>query len=465
MNVSVVDIASDIPPTARIRRRSGFTIAADGSYAACLAQAEAGSAAGTAVGTSAGPTTGEDAESGAGRWFVERWTLGGPEPYAVPLPGGRSEEPATQVLPLGDGRVLVRRQVADRHAFALLYPTGPGTGELPLCSLAGAEVKLLPPGPVPGAAFALVHDEGVTAVWQVHGHGAADEPPVRVMEVPGRCTGGVWLDRTGRLLALDRELDGRTKAVAADLTTGAISPLLQLTEDSDDRLLLAEPDSGLLMLRSDATGEARIGWGVLGSRHPVRFPDALQVPGALFTPLVAQPGQILSPEAVVVALRAEVPGGAQSLALWRPGGRQLHWRATPRGWLGPTACWPPGGELRLPYALPDWPCGLIRYEPPAAEAGVEPEAEAAEEIGGEAGGDLDTVVGAEVVAATLPAAGPAPAGSGPQARPDAPGEADPAPRLVREPGVCPPSPAASPARRIPAVLPLQQAPLAGARAR
>ncbi len=225
----------------------------------------------------------------------------------MPLPGAQPEEPGTEVLPLPDGRVLILRRVAERHDLALLYPSGAGTGAVPLGSLTGAGVRLLPPAPL--GAFALSHDGGTTAVWQVHGAGGAE--PVRVTTVPGRCTGGVWLDRGGRLLALDRELDGRTKAVAVDLHTGGVSPLLQLTRDSDDRLLLAEPDSGLMLLRSDATGEARLGWGVLGSRHPVRFPDVLRMAGALLTPVAAQPGQILSPEASVVAFRAEVPGGAR----------------------------------------------------------------------------------------------------------------------------------------------------------
>ncbi|MDX6355316.1 MAG: hypothetical protein QOF98_2219, partial [Streptomyces sp.] len=387
-----------VPPTARVLRRSGFTIAADGSYAACLAEAESPAAAGGGAGASGecgapvraespadpagwGTSSGFSGVGGPvravapavtsadreGRWFVERWTLSGPEPYAVGLAGSQPEEPGTQVLPLADGRVLIRRRVADRHDLALLYPTGPSTGELPVGSLPGTEVRLLPPAPLPDTAFALAYEEGVTTIWQVHGPGTTDSGPVRVMTVRGRCTGGVWLDRAGRLLALDRELDGRTKAVAVDLHTAETSPLLQLTEDSDDRLLLAEPDSGLLVLRSDATGEARLGWGVLGSRHPVRFPDALRVPGALLTPLTAQPGQILSPESTVVALRAEVPGGAESLALWRPGERRLHWRATPRGWLGPTALWLPHTGLRLPYAIPDWPCGLIPYDTPVPD--------------------------------------------------------------------------------------------------
>jgi hypothetical protein len=376
---------TDIAPLPHVLRRTGFTIAADGSYAACLAEASVVS---------------EEGEGGG--WFAERWTLDGPEPYAVPLPGTQPEEPGTQVLPLPDGRVLIRRRVGERHDLALLYPSGAGTGTAPLGSLTGDEVRLLPPAPF--GAFALAYDGTATALWQVQGTGGAE--PAHVLTVPGRCTGGVWLDRAGRLLALDREMDGRTKAVAVDLHTGGVSPLLQLTEDSDDRLLLAEPDSGLMLLRSDATGEARLGWGVLGSRHPVRFPDALRVPGALLTPVAAQPGQILSPEASVVAFRAQVPGGAESLALWRPGERRLHWRASPPDWLGPTALWLPGGPLRLPYA----PTGLARYEPPPT---------------------------------ALPAL-PAP----------------PAPRVLT-PHVLKPR-AALPARRPLSVLPLQEAPLAAA---
>lgn len=83
--------------------------------------------------------------------------------------------------------------------------------------------------------------------------------------VPGRCSGGVWLDRAGRMLALDREVGGRTKAIVVDLERdGEVSPLLQIAADSDDRLLAADPDSGLLLIRSDAPSPGRgdrLGWG------------------------------------------------------------------------------------------------------------------------------------------------------------------------------------------------------------
>lgn len=324
----------------RAVRRTGFAVAADGSYAACLAEASG---------------------SGGGRWYAERWTLTGPEPCAEPLPGARPEEVSAKVLPLSDGRVLLLRRMGDRQDVVLLHPTGSGTAEVPVCSLPGTDVRLLPPSPAAGSAFALVPGPaGDTEVWQVHGPGG----PVRVAAVAGRCTGGVWLDRGGRLLAVDRERDGRTKTVAVDLHTGEAADLLRITEDSDDRLLLAEPDSGLLVLRSDAPGTYRLGWGVLGSGAPVRFPDSLRPDGLLLTPVAASPAQGLA----LVALRAQAPGGAESLALWRPGAGRPHWRPAPLGWLGPTALWPPGGPLRLPCSSPDGSCALASYPPASAGA-------------------------------------------------------------------------------------------------
>ncbi|MFC5719977.1 hypothetical protein ACFP1Z_07305 [Streptomyces gamaensis] len=321
-------------------RRATFTVTADGSYAARLAL-----------------------DAGTGGWFPERWTLDGPEPYAVPLPGGQPEEPDSEVLPLADGRVLIRRRVAERHTLALLYPTGPSTGELPLGAVECRHLSLLPPSPCGIRAFGLAHGERSTALWLLHGGRFG---PERVVEVPGRCSGGAWLDRSGRLLALDRELDGRTKAVVVDLGRGAeTSPLLQITEESNDRLLLADPDSGLLLVRSDAPGHERLGWGVLGSARPVRFPECLCPPGAALTPFAAQPGQDLTPEASAVAFRIVGPSGSW-VGVWRPAGRQLQQFPGPAGWLVGTGVWTASGELRLPYVTPYVRCGLARLRLPDA---------------------------------------------------------------------------------------------------
>ncbi|MEE1928571.1 hypothetical protein V1J52_10255 [Streptomyces sp. TRM 70351] len=323
--------------------------------------------------------------AGGDRWCPERWTLDGPEPYAVALPGHQPEDPHSQVLPLSDGRVLIVRRANGRFRPALLYPAGPGTGELPLGSVECARLVLLPPAPDGRRAYALAQDAGTTTVWLLTDgtgsvSGARGPQPVAV--VPGHCTDGAWLDRDGAWLALNRRgPDGRTKAVVVNLGRGGeVTPLLEITEESNDRLLLADPDSGLLLVRSDAPGTARVGWGVLGSERPVRFPEALHPAGMTVTPFAVQPGQPLLPEGCAVALRVDGPPPADAtrpaipwLAVWRPGWRAMRYLPAPRGWLR-TGRFTAAGELRLPYATEHVRCGLARLgadavaEPPPAPA-------------------------------------------------------------------------------------------------
>ncbi|WP_199573500.1 hypothetical protein [Streptomyces murinus] len=322
----------------------GCVLTADGAYAARLTR---------------------DGDS----WFPERWTLDGPEPYAVPLPGNQPEEPGTELQPLGDGRVLIHRRAGVRHLFALLYPTGPGTGELPLgameCAGPGVRLDLLPPAPGGMRAYAVTVGTRSSSVWQVAGGSGG---PERLVEVPGRCSGGVWLDRTGRLLALDRELEGRVKTVVVDLELGEVTPLLQITPGSDDRLLMADPDSGLLLISSDAPspGQERLGWGVLGSTLPVRFPTSLRLPECTAVPFAIQPGQVLEPENCAVALRIEGPVGTW-VGIWRPAERRVRHLAAPKGWLTGSGLWTAEGVLRLPYATRETPCGVAELRVPAGE--------------------------------------------------------------------------------------------------
>ncbi|WP_020140035.1 hypothetical protein [Streptomyces sp. 351MFTsu5.1] len=306
-------------------------------------------------------------------WFPERWTLDGPEPYAVPLPGRQPEEPGTEVHPMGDGRVLIRRFADGRHNFALLYPTGPETGELPLgaveCPDRATLLRLLPPAPGGEKAYALAVGRRSSAVWLVAG-GAFG--PEHLAEIPGRCSGGVWLDGTGRMLALDREVGGRTKTIVVDLERGGeVSPLLQIADGSDDRLLLADPDSGLLLISSDAPspGRARLGWGVLGSTLPVRFPECLRVPDCAVTPFAIQPGQVLMPESCGVALRVDGPTGSW-VGVWRPAARQVEHLPAPEGWLTGAGLWTGEGELLLPYATEGMPCGVVRWAAAGSPSGV-----------------------------------------------------------------------------------------------
>ncbi|AKZ55426.1 hypothetical protein SAM23877_2377 [Streptomyces ambofaciens ATCC 23877] len=384
------DPGSDDPP------RAGCSIAAEGAYAARLARS-------------------------GDSWYPERWTLDGPEPYAVPLPGNQPEEPGTEVQPMGDGRVLVHRTAAGRHLFSLLYPTGPCTGELPLgaieCPADTTRLRLLPPAPGGERAYALAVGPRSTVLWQVAG-GAFG--PERVAEVPGRCSGGAWLDRTGRILAVDRETGGRTKAVVVDLERdGEVSPLLQIAADSDDRILLADPDSGLVLIRSDAPspGRGRLGWGVLGSTLPVRFPECLRLTDCVVTPFAIQPGQALTPERCAVALRVDGAFGSW-VGVWRPAEREVRHLPAPEGWLAGAGLWTADGELRLPCATPQSPCAVARLAPDTG--------------GGRAGDAEDS----------------APHETDGSAASDGPGEPD-GPDTSAAPAPAPPRP-----------VPLQQAPLA-----
>ncbi|MFD8956936.1 hypothetical protein ACFV0W_08350 [Streptomyces anulatus] len=356
----------------------GFTLTADGAYAARL--------------TAAPGPPGERA------WYPERWTLDGPEPYAVPLPLGQPEEPDAQVAPLADGRVLIRRRVADRQMFSLLYPTGPGTGELLLGAVECAEMTLLPPSPDGRCVYALSAGEHSSSLWLVAG-GAFG--PEEVARIPGRCSGGAWLDRAGRMLALDRRAPGGgpVKAVAVDLGRGAeVTPLLQIAPGSDDRLLLADADSGLLLIRSDAPGHDRLGWGVLGSCLPVRFPECLRLADATVTPFAVQPGQMLMPESCAVALRIDGSAGSW-VGVWRPAGRRLHQFAAPLGWAPGAGYWSRDGVLRLPYTNGATSCGVALLDAPQD---VEPSSVTGRPGDAEGGTQPSAAVSAPVVCKPVP---------------------------------------------------------------
>ncbi|KAB8171197.1 hypothetical protein FH609_002315 [Streptomyces sp. 3MP-14] len=453
-----------------------MSVAADGSYAARLV-----------------------ARGGGGGWCPERWTLEGPEPYAVLLPADQPEEADSPLVPLVDGRVLIGRRTDGRYHFSLLYPSGPDTGELALGAVECERLTLLPPAPDGARVYALAPQAGEgggTALWLVCG-GAFG--PELVTVVAGACSGGAWLDGTGRLLALNRtDASGRTRAVTVDVEHGGEpTELLRIAEDSDDRLLLADYDSGLLVVRSDAPGSERIGWGVLGSHRPVRFPESLHQPGVRMTPFAVQPGQVLMPEHCGVALRLTT-AEADWVAVWRPQQRELVHLPAPAGWLAGIGRFTVDGDLLLPYVTPQVPCGVARVPVPdrqpgaAAEPGLaaEPVPEAAAPVHEPAHGNEShapatpsdappwtparepaaQAPGAHAPADTAPAgalteAPPSDAGNGAPGNAGSAGDADaalPPPRIEATGPAAPPRDAAEPTG-VTRPVPLQQAPLARTR--
>ncbi|MCX4749414.1 prolyl oligopeptidase family serine peptidase [Kitasatospora sp. NBC_01287] len=359
-------------------RRLSFTFAADGSHAACLA-------------------------AGADRgWYAESWRLtpGGPVlPRPLRPAGGRSESLRSQLVSLPDGRVLVCRHAGERHDLVLLTggaqwaDPAPGIGgpaeERALATLWMPGLRLLPlplpaggPGDGPGArapgdeapvAVALGTQTlpppvgggtpALTTAWLVYADGRA---PCQVAELPGLHGGGVWLDRAGRLLALDRVRAGVVKTVALDLRLGTVTPLLEIAEQSNDRLLLVDPDTGFLLLRSDAPGEDRLGWGVLGGAQPVRFPDCLHTPGRFLRPVAVAPGSGAGAGAGAAAASRVVVqvdhGASSALARWVPAEGRLEPLAVPPGRFGAIGHWSAAGGLRMPYSAPDHPAALATLD-------------------------------------------------------------------------------------------------------
>ncbi|MBD0693430.1 S9 family peptidase [Streptomyces sp. CBMA123] len=326
--------------TTRALRRLSFSFSADGGHAACLAAA---------------------ADSG---WYVESWRLpadGSPAaPTALPLSGNRSEQLRSQLVALPDGSVLVCRHDGERHDLVRLSYGENGTVEQQLTILRMPGLRLLPLPVPPGAdphspvAIALGTDtRPATKAWLVRADGSE---PVQVAEIPGLHGGGAWLDHAGALLALDRVAGGLVRSVALDLRSGTTTPLLEIGEHSNDRLVLFDPDSRFAMVRSDAPGTDRLGWGVLGGGEPLRFPECLHVTGMVLRPVALR--QAADGPRVAVQIDH---GAGSALALWRPAVGRLDPLPVPPGRLGAVGHWD-GAGLRLPYSSPDHPAALATLD-------------------------------------------------------------------------------------------------------
>ncbi|MEU6238369.1 alpha/beta fold hydrolase [Kitasatospora sp. NPDC047058] len=326
-------------------RRLSFTFAADGSHAACLASAADGG------------------------WYAESWRLpeSGPVvPLALALPGNRSEHLRSQLVALPDGSVLVCRHDGERHDLVLLGVAAgqgrePVTTERQLATLKCPGLRVLPlpaqapAGPGAPVAVALGSDtRPATTVWLVPADGSG---PRQVAEIPGLHGGGVWLDHTGALLALDRVGEGTVRTVVLDLRSGAVTPLLEIGERSNDRLVLFDPDSRFAVVRSDAPGTDRLGWGVLDGRgEPLRLPDCLHVAGVFLRPVALRPG----PEGHRVVIQID-HGAGSALAVWRPAAGRLDPLPVPAGRFGAVGHWS-GAGLRMPYSAPDHPAALATLD-------------------------------------------------------------------------------------------------------
>ena len=405
-------------PLAALRRLS-FTFTDDGSHAACLASAaDRGGARSASAPMGAGWYV-ESWRLGPGvprpvpLWTTGAAALGGENPRSplVALPDGRVLLCRQSLLTGGVGGggvggggggggagdaaevggagpvlrsdlvVLAPPEAAherpdpqDRSDGAVADGPPSPPAELPYATelqagqllAAGVRLVALPasgagPEPDPGRPLAValaVDARPVTTAWLVFGDGREPQP---VAEAAGLFGGGVWIDTGGRMLALDRVCDGIVKTMVLDLADGSLAPLLEIAAGSNDRVSLADPASGLVVLRSDAPGADRLGWGVLGEDVPVRFPECLHQSGALVRPVAVEPAPPGTPAAELrVALQID-RGAGSGLALWRPSSGRLERIPVPAGRFGGVGHWSPAG-LRMPFSAPDRPAAVATVQ-------------------------------------------------------------------------------------------------------
>ncbi len=343
---------------APVLTRVSFRFSPAGTRAVCLAAAD-------------GPAGGD---ASAAALYLEGWSFEGesaaPRWEALPVPGGRPVGLEVQPLPLDDGRVLLCRNGAGAHEVTLLSG-GTGSGGPPcersLGMLRATGLRLLPaPGADPrclcyAIAFEAANGEdsddrngdgGRSTIWRVR-----SEPPwlERLATVPGLLQGGVWLDQDATLLGADllARAGGPVKAVAIDLRDGSHSTLLDVAPGSNDRLLLCAPRSGLLLVATDASGEERVGWTVLGRSQlqPVRFPPGLCQPGEPLRPLT------LDPDGRRVLLQLD-QGVRSWLAVYTPASDQLDALDIPDGRVRGTAHWGTTA-IRFPFSAPTVPPAVL----------------------------------------------------------------------------------------------------------
>jgi pimeloyl-ACP methyl ester carboxylesterase len=232
--------------------RRNFAISPRGSYGVCLS-------------------------TGGGESALERWELGDGHPRFVTCnTAGRAVGHAQPVVS-EHGAVLVSAPVADccelTHFDPVLAPRllerFPQTG---LHLLAG-------PGTDHAVALGFGHADGRTRVWRISGSPPSLSPVVA--DARGLLRAAGWLDRAGRLLAVNQTVDGETRVAVIDLATGSLSPWpvpgahAILTRPGTRELLVAvQRDGGGELALVSENGDRRVLGGlsaIAGALAPLAF--------------------------------------------------------------------------------------------------------------------------------------------------------------------------------------------------
>lgn len=317
--------------------------------------------------------------SGSGRWGVstlargetlmlEHWALDKQEPRCRLL-ADVAVNRRTRALPLDDGRVLLQRgpaAAAGSYELVLLEPTAGGCEQWRLGTIEASLGAYLLPGPTAAQVGFVVtlDDPGRCVIRRI-----AESPPgvEPLMEMPGTLSGGVWLDGDRGLLAANLTSEaGLSCGVAIDIPGRTYRRIWSVSDASTDRIAAYRARSDLLVATTNASGEQRIGYALLG-QGVVRFPDSLHRPGYPRTPLgLDERGERL--------LVHERQGATSRLYIYTPADDRLRPLPAPPGAVSAPSSWK-GDLIRFRFSSPDQPPTLATVQLRQDLAGSERPAE------------------------------------------------------------------------------------------
>jgi dipeptidyl aminopeptidase/acylaminoacyl peptidase len=125
--------------------------------------------------------------------------------------------------------------------------------------LAGDETQLL----------AVVGFDDTTTLWRI---GWRDGSMTEAGRLPSALAGGVWLDEGGEKLAVNLAGEsGRSSVYVVDFSGQTFARLFEASPDSEDRIVLAEPATGRVVVTTDAFGYPAVGLAQPKVAPGVRF--------------------------------------------------------------------------------------------------------------------------------------------------------------------------------------------------
>jgi dipeptidyl aminopeptidase/acylaminoacyl peptidase len=243
---------------------------------------------------------------------------------------------------------LCRPTAAGLEVIALDIDQAAGTATArTVADLATPQTCLLPR--LPGDETQLLGVVGFDETTTVFRIGWRDGSMTEAGRLPAPLSGGVWLDDTGDKLAVNLAGEsGRSSVFVVDFAANSFSRLFEASPESEDRIVLADPSSGRVVVTTDAMGYPAVGIAEPASAAGIRFIAALEEGDE-----AGEPCSFLSDRRTLV-LRHENGveshlrlADSESLVVAGP-------MPLPLGEVG-TPVVQAGRRLRFPFSAPDGP--------------------------------------------------------------------------------------------------------------